>query len=208
LLFVGEVTIQVVVAELGVLPGIPPSLLYLLRRGEGLVQFARCQQSRSNIGVDIGTFALPVGAVLPTCLWPLVPVDTEPAQRIEQCAERFLGVPAGIGVLDPEHQAATGVAGECPVEQGSPNQPDVWVTGRGRGEAGARCDTLTHATSLRVDSTGPRPQVRLSRHAAEGSHYSLDVLTRLKAGDSLPQWHSSRAPPRHRQTRLSPPARD
>ena len=104
--------------------------LDLLGRGERLVRLPGVEQSLDHIGVDVAALRLPVGAVGSADLGPLIPVQPQPAQRIQQSQIAVLAVPLRIGVLDPEHERPAGVSRVCPVEQGGANQPDVRRTGR------------------------------------------------------------------------------
>jgi hypothetical protein len=54
-----------------------------------------------------------------------VPVDPEPAHRVEKLVVAFLAVAGGVGVFDPEDKLAAGVPGVRPVEEGGTDQPDV-----------------------------------------------------------------------------------
>src|SRR5699024_7390846 len=86
------------------------------------------------IGVDVPPLRLPVRAVRAADLHPLVPVEPEPREGVEELFVGLLGVPRGIGVLDPEDELPAGVTGVGPVEQGGSDQPDV----RGSGGRGAK----------------------------------------------------------------------
>ena len=61
---------------------------------------------------------LPVDlAALGLAIRALVPVEAEPPQIVQHAPDRFLGDPAGIGVLQTQHEAAAVVPGEEPREQ-------------------------------------------------------------------------------------------
>ena len=133
-LFVGEVAVEVVVAQLGIsargdVPG-----LDLLRRRERLVCLARIQQPLHDVAVDLAAFGLPVGRIRPTDVGTLVVVQPEPAQRVQQRQIAFLAVAFGVGVFQPEHEGPTGVAGVGPVEQRGADQPNMWCACRRRAE--------------------------------------------------------------------------
>ena len=73
--------------------------------------------------------------------------QSKPSQRItvEQRVVGLLGVPGGVGVLDPEDEGAAVVPREGPVEQGGAGQPDVRGAGRGRAEPDADGGAVSHA---------------------------------------------------------------
>ena len=85
----------------------------------------------------------------------LVAVQTEPAQRDQQLPVALLAVPGGVGVLDPEHEGAAGVACVGPVEQRRADQADVRGAGRRRAEPDPdrRVGRLTHDVRQRIGRT-------------------------------------------------------
>src|SRR5258705_5832164 len=84
--------------------------------------------------MDLAALGLPVGRIRPTDIRPLVVVEPEPAQRVQQRQIAFLAVAFGVGVFQPEHEGPTGVAGVGPVEQRGANQANVWRASRRRAE--------------------------------------------------------------------------
>src|SRR5690606_7272311 len=64
-----------------------------------------------------------------------VPVDAEPAQRVEDVVDELGAGPLAVGVLDPQEHLAAEAAGLQPVEQRGPGVPDVQEAGGGRREA-------------------------------------------------------------------------
>ena len=132
---VGQRTVEVVVAELGVAAGGHVTRLDLLRRRKGIVGLARREQRSHHVAVDLAALRLPVRAIGSADLGPLVPIETEPAQRVEQRQIAFLGVALGVGVLDAEHEGAAGVPGVGPVEQRGADHPDVGGAGGRRAES-------------------------------------------------------------------------
>ena len=134
LLGVGEEAVVVVVAELGVLAGGPAAGVDLLVGRERLVGVPGRDQLRGDVGVEVVPLGLPVRAVRAADLGALVPVEAEPAQAVEQVPVGLLGVPRGVGVLDPEDERAAGVPGVRPVEQGGAHEPDVHHARRRRAE--------------------------------------------------------------------------
>lgn len=72
----------------------------------GGVGCTRLEQARGDVAVDVTAQRLPVGLVR-VADPDLVPVQTEPAQmRVEDRGVALLGVPRGVGVLDPEDEGA------------------------------------------------------------------------------------------------------
>ncbi len=61
---------------------------------------------------------------------PLVPVELQPAQRVEDLLDVLRRRALTIGVLDPQHQLAAGVSREQPVEQRRARAADVQRAGR------------------------------------------------------------------------------
>src|SRR5581483_2938342 len=66
---------------------------------------------------------------------PLVPVELEPPQRVEDLLDVLGGGTLPVGVLDPKHQGAARAAGEEPVVERGSGAADVKRPGRRRGEA-------------------------------------------------------------------------
>ena len=105
-------------------------LLQLRGRAAAAVGVAAGQQLLDGGGVELAPLAL--------AQRPLVPVDAEPAEGVEQ---RLLGLPRralAIGVLDAQDQAAAVAAREGPVEQRRADGSDVQRARGARCEAGAR----------------------------------------------------------------------
>src|SRR6185369_16142563 len=69
---------------------------------------------------------------------PLVPVELQPPQGVEDLLHVLRDRALAVGVLDPQHQGAAGVPGEKPVVKRRPGAADVQRPRRRRGEAKAR----------------------------------------------------------------------
>src|SRR5208283_942229 len=82
-----------------------------------------------------------VGAVGSADFRSLVPVQAEPAQRVEQGQIALLAVALRVGVLDAEDERAPGVASVSPVEQRGADHSHMRSAGRRRAEPDphARC---------------------------------------------------------------------
>ncbi len=66
-----------------------------------------------------------------------VPVDTDPAEPVEDAFDGVLDVPLLIGVVNPEQKLAAVMSGEQPVEEGRSNSANVQEARRTRCESGA-----------------------------------------------------------------------
>ena len=75
---------------------------------------------------------LEVRRVRPANAGPLVPLEPQPAEPVEDGLDRLGGGPLPIRVLDPEDEPAMVAAGLQPVEEGGTRTADVEVAG-GRG---------------------------------------------------------------------------
>ena len=71
-----------------------------------------------------------------------VPVEPEPAQGILDLLSRLLHLAVRVRVLDPEPELPALVAREQPVEERSPDVPDVQEAGRARSHADANGHTV------------------------------------------------------------------
>ncbi len=112
-------------------------LVEFLRSGEVAIGVARRQQ-RGGGGLVAGRpLRLVVGSVRPAYARPLIPVDAEPLQAVENRLEGCVDVPFGVGVVDPEDELAAPLACEKPVEQRRADTADVKVAGGARRESGA-----------------------------------------------------------------------
>src|SRR5699024_11174975 len=99
--------------------------LDLFVRPIGLVDVPAGLELVDDLGVDLTAPGLTVGSVVTAYLDALVPVQTQPFQGLDDLSQALLGVPCGVGVLDPEDDLPTGVLGVGPVEQGRADHPDV-----------------------------------------------------------------------------------
>ena len=125
LLLLGQIAVEAVVAELGVLATLTMARLDLLGGGEGLVQVARRQQLGGHLLVQVHALGLAVGLMRAPFTHALVPVQAQPGQGVQDGVEGLLGVTGGVGVLDPEDEGAAGVAGVSPVEQAGAHHAHV-----------------------------------------------------------------------------------
>ena len=68
-------------------------------------------------GVQVQPFRLPIGAVHPAHVGPLFPIETEPAQVLENPDLGFLGRSLDIGILDAQDERTVLAVREQPVEE-------------------------------------------------------------------------------------------
>ena len=92
LLLLGQIAVEAVIAELGVLAALTVTGLDLLRGGEGLVQVARLQQLGSHLLVQVHALGLAIGLVRPALAHALIPVQPQPGQGVQDGVEGLLGV--------------------------------------------------------------------------------------------------------------------
>ena len=113
-LLVGEVAVEVVVAELLGPAGRLVAGVDLVGGRVALVEVAGGLQPLDHVGVDLAALRLPVGLVRAADADALVPVEAEPGERVEELLVALLAVARGIGVLDAEHEACRRCAGRTP----------------------------------------------------------------------------------------------
>jgi hypothetical protein len=119
-------------------------LLQPLGRAEATIGVAGGKQLLGVLLIEGGPFALAIGTHWPPHVWPLIPLETKPAQDIENSRFRAFDVSVAIGVLDAEQKCA-GLPlaprlslDEEPVEEGSAPAANVQGSGRARREADAK----------------------------------------------------------------------
>jgi len=137
-----EFAFEIVVTLLRITPVLDVAGLDLLRRGVALVEVTALPKLLDHSCVDLAALRLPVGLVRSTDTDALIPVDVQPAQRVEQLQIALLAVAGGVGVFDAKDHAAAGVPGVCPVEEGRADESDV----RGSGGRGAETDADVGST--------------------------------------------------------------
>src|SRR5690606_3134640 len=80
---------------------------------------------------------------------PLVPVDPEPGEAVQNGARMLLARSVAVGVLDPQHEDAAVLAGEQPVVDGRAGAAHVQVA-RGRGREADSHRTSSSRSSRRL----------------------------------------------------------
>src|SRR5262249_16423165 len=94
----------------------------------------------ASVGEPVGEEPVGVGPVDVLALgltvaergWPLVPIELEPAHRVENGLDVLVGRARPVGAVDAEDEGASVVAGEEPVEERGAGAADVEVA-RGAG---------------------------------------------------------------------------
>ena len=124
---------------------------------------ALCQETFGRRSILVEPLRLEVGRVRPIHLRAFVPIETKPAQAVEDAGDHFVRRALDIGVFDAEDEHTTMAPDVQPVEERRAGAADVQVAGRGRSEAKAR---RGHAT-LKVYRV--RAISRKVRRAAAGS---------------------------------------
>src|SRR3982750_4494240 len=89
-------------------------------------------------------------------LGPLVPVEAEPAEAVEDGLQRLGDVALLVGVVDAQDELAAVLAGEQPVEKGRADAADVQVAGRAGGESRANHVSASVADEWTSGDSGER----------------------------------------------------
>src|SRR5207247_8694790 len=111
------------------------------------------QKPAGIIEIDRSGLARTVGAVRAADVWRFVPLQSEPAERAQDCLVRLRRRPRSIGVLNPQHELPLMLAGENVVEQRLVGSSYMRIA-RGRG-----CDTnadLRHGLCKDITETPSR----------------------------------------------------
>ena len=117
--------------------------LDLVGPGGRAVGVAAGEQLLDDLGVAVGAFAdWKIGLA--------VPVDAEPAQRLEDLLDVLGRGALAVGVLDPQDELAARAAGEEPVVQCRPRAADVQRAGRRRSEADAHAGMHAQNRPIRM----------------------------------------------------------
>ena len=91
------------------------------------------QQLLDRGPVTVQPLRLVIRSERPAHLRPLVPVDAQPVEAVEDRLQSLLDVPLLVGVVDPQDKLPTVLPGEEPIEQGGADPADVEVSGRAAG---------------------------------------------------------------------------
>ncbi len=131
----------------------------LLGRAVAVVRAAGLHQPRGRRPVQIEALGLAIAGRRR----PLVPVEAEPPERVDDELDVLVGRARAVGVLDAQDEDAAVVAREQPVEQRRAGAADVQVAGRARREPYAhlpahrpRTTCTTSVRRLMSDHSTPR----------------------------------------------------
>src|SRR5262249_53288070 len=105
----------------------------VLRAAVTAIRGARRNQALGERAVNMEPLHLEVGPELAPDERPLVPVEPEPAHRLEDRVDRRLGAAALVGVLDAQDERAAVLARPQPVVERGARAPEVQVARRRRG---------------------------------------------------------------------------
>ena len=109
----------------------------LFRRAVAVVRAALRDEARRHRAIAIEPLGLKVRTVRAADLRALVPVETEPAQAVENALDHVRRRALDVGVLDAQDEDAAVPAREEPVEERGAGAADVQVAGGRRSEADA-----------------------------------------------------------------------
>jgi hypothetical protein len=99
-----------------------------LRGAPAVVGMAGFEQPLDKRPVGLQPFGLSIGRAGTADIGPLVPGQAQPVQGVEDLPLAVLLQPRAVGVLDPQQEPATLLAGEGQVEHGHIGGADVRVT--------------------------------------------------------------------------------
>src|SRR5262249_42121908 len=99
--------------------------------GESLLQ----QHAHGGL-VVFELLGLVIGTVIAADVRPLIPVQAQPAETIEDGLEGLGDVAFLIRIVDAQDELPAVVPGEQPIEEGGTHPADVQITGRARSETG------------------------------------------------------------------------
>ena len=114
------------------------TLFQLVGRAEAFVGVVVVQQPLRPLAVEVGALALDVGTMGAADAGAFVPVETHPAQGVDEGLRRALDGAFLVGVLDAQDELAAVFAGEHPVIEGGARPADMEVAG------GAGCESYAY----------------------------------------------------------------
>ena len=117
----------------------------LVRPAVAVVRLTLGDELGRHRAVAIDATGLKVRLVRPADLRPFIPVETEPAQPVEDAVDHFVRRALDIRVFDPQDEHAAEAPSEEPVEERGARTADVEVPGRRRSESntGSRHEAFT-----------------------------------------------------------------
>ena len=112
--------------------------LELIGRTVAVVGTVGSDQTFDHRSMTIDPLRLEVGLVRTANPRPFVPIEPEPPQAVEYAFDHLRRRPAGIGVLDAQHEHAAVTPRKQPVEERGPGAADMQIAGRGGREPDSR----------------------------------------------------------------------
>src|SRR5436305_3112558 len=97
-------------------PGCAIACLDLLGSAVAPVRVRRSRELCGHVGIDLTALRLLVRPVRTTDVRTFIPRQAEPIECINDAEIRRLGAALDIGIFNAEHEGATLVPCECPVE--------------------------------------------------------------------------------------------
>ncbi len=94
------------------------------------VRLALADQPVCPLLVQVEPFRLHIRAIFAANLWPLIPVDPQPAQAFGDQVDRILVIPFLVGIFDPQDKCAPVMAGKQPVKQCRADPANMHGSGR------------------------------------------------------------------------------
>ena len=119
-----------------------------------------------------------LGRALELAVRPLVPVEPEPGEGVEDLLDVLGRRALAVGVLDAQDELAAAPAREQPVVEGGAGAPDVEGTGR------RRCEADAHARAMLDRCSEPLGQPQVEQPVAVADALVLD-LDAVRPGLSL-----------------------
>ena len=103
------------------------SCIQLFGRAEAFVRVSTRNEGVHHRGVVRPSLGLSVRTEGASHFRSLIPIESEPLQRIDECLVGLLAISGCVRVLDTKNEGAAGVSCERPVEQGGADQPHMRI---------------------------------------------------------------------------------
>ncbi len=123
---------MIVIALFGVTPERYVPCCHFFGGNKTFIQVTGIQKFLNNLAVQLCPLGLPVRLVGATHLRSFVPVQAQPAQRLQKLVIAFFAIALRVGIFNPEHKRAPVVACKSPVKECGPDESHMGCPG-GRG---------------------------------------------------------------------------